>query len=148
MKILLSYLLGYLEIVVEGYYIEKFINICISKKINIWNLKREKSSILYARILRSDFKMLKEICRQTNTRVRIKKKKGFSFVLNRYKKRKISLVFFVIIMTIIFSMSNFIWNIEIIGNEKINKEDIIKIINDEGIRYWKIEVKFKYKRYN
>ena len=41
-KIILSYLLGYLKISVEGYYIERFINICKNKNITIWNLKRNK----------------------------------------------------------------------------------------------------------
>ena len=41
-KIILSYLLGYLKITVEGYYIERFINICKNEKITIWNLKRNE----------------------------------------------------------------------------------------------------------
>ena len=40
LKILFSYLLGYLKISVEGYYIERFINICKTNNITIWNLKR------------------------------------------------------------------------------------------------------------
>ena len=41
-KILLKYILGYVRITVEGYYIERFINICTTSKILIWNLKRNK----------------------------------------------------------------------------------------------------------
>ena len=41
-KILLKYILGYVRIAVEGYYIERFINICTTNKILIWNIKREK----------------------------------------------------------------------------------------------------------
>ena len=40
--ILLRLIFGYVRIEVEGYYIERFINICQNKKILIWNLKREK----------------------------------------------------------------------------------------------------------
>ena len=49
-KILIYYILGYVNISVEGYFIERFINICISKNILLWNLKRKKSSFLYANI--------------------------------------------------------------------------------------------------
>ena len=49
LKILLNYILGYVNIKVEGFFIERFINICISKKILLWNIKREKSTILYAK---------------------------------------------------------------------------------------------------
>ena len=40
--ILLRLILGYVRVEVEGYYIERFINICQAKKIPIWNIKREK----------------------------------------------------------------------------------------------------------
>ena len=43
-KILLSYILGYVTVTIEGYYIERFINICKSKKIAIWNLKRNNNN--------------------------------------------------------------------------------------------------------
>ena len=36
-KIILSYIMGYLELNVEGYYIERFINIVRSNKIVIWH---------------------------------------------------------------------------------------------------------------
>ena len=37
-KILLKYILGYVRIAVEGYYIERFINICTTNKILICKL--------------------------------------------------------------------------------------------------------------
>lgn len=46
LKILLYYILGYVNISVEGYFIERFINICISKKIILWNLKG-KNRVFY-----------------------------------------------------------------------------------------------------
>ena len=54
-KILLKYILGYVRITVEGYYIERFINICTTSKILIWNLKREKGVRLYLNIGIKDF---------------------------------------------------------------------------------------------
>ena len=74
--ILLRLILGYVRIEVEGYYIERFINICQNKKILIWNLKREKGVQLFFNIGISDFKKLKEISRKTNCKIKIKRKKG------------------------------------------------------------------------
>ena len=42
-KILFNYIIGYIRIAIEGYYIERFINICRNNKIAIWNLKRDKN---------------------------------------------------------------------------------------------------------
>ena len=49
-KIIINYILGYVNISVEGYYIERFINICISKGILLWNVKREKSTFMIANV--------------------------------------------------------------------------------------------------
>lgn len=88
-KILVNYILGFVDIVVEGYYIERFINICTNKQIFLWNLKRDKDTILYARVGIKDFKKLKNICRKTQCKMKINHKKGVPFVLHQYKKRKI-----------------------------------------------------------
>ena len=83
LKIWLNYIIGYVNIKVEGYFLERFINICISKKILLWNIKRKKASLLYANISVSDYKKLKEIARKTKTRVKIESKKGIPFILHR-----------------------------------------------------------------
>ena len=54
-KILFKYILGYVRIIVEGYYIERFINICTTNKILIWNLKREKGVKLHLNVGIEDF---------------------------------------------------------------------------------------------
>ncbi len=133
-KILIYYILGYVNISVEGYFIERFINICISKNILLWNLKRKKSSFLYTNIGIKDFKKIKQIAKTTKCRVKIESKKGLPFLLHKYKKRKIFIASLIIILLFIFGISNFIWNIEIIGNTTIPKEEIIQELNDNGLK--------------
>ena len=87
-KILLNYILGYIKIEIEGYYIERFINICTNKKIAIWNLKREEGIKLYLNAGIKDFKELCKIAKKTQCRIKIERKKGLPFILHRYKKRK------------------------------------------------------------
>lgn len=132
-KILLNYLFGYVSISVEGYFIERFINICISKNNLIWNLKRKKSSFLYANIAIKDFKKMKEIAKITKCRIKIEKKKGLPFLLHRYKKRKLFVFLLIILMTIIFTISNFVWNIEIVGNEKISTQELMEQVQKNGL---------------
>ena len=124
LKIWLNYIIGYVNIKVEGYFLERFINICISKKILLWNIKRKKASLLYANISVSDYKKLKEIARKTKTRVKIESKKGIPFILHRYRKRKIFVVLLAIVIVGLVATSNFIWNIEVKGNTIIPKEEI------------------------
>lgn len=132
-KILLSYICGYVNISIEGYFIERFINMCISKGILLWNMRREKSTYLQTNINIKDFKKIKNIAKKTKCRVTINQKKGMPFILNRYKKRKIFVFALLIISLGIFTTSRFIWNIEIQGNEKIETEEILKQLNEKGI---------------
>lgn len=144
-KILISYVLGFVDIVVEGYYIERFINICASKNIFLWNLKRDKDTILYARVGRQDFKKLREVCRKTQCKMKINHKKGISFLLNQYKKRKIFACLLIFIVLFIITLSNFVWNIEITGNSTIPSNEILQIANDEGLKIgrWKSKIEIK-----
>ena len=85
LKIWLNYIIGYVNIKVESYFLERFINICISKKIFLWNIKRKKSSLLYTSISIKDYKKLKQIAKKTKSRIKIESKEGLPFVLHRYR---------------------------------------------------------------
>lgn len=127
LKIIFSYLLGYLRITVEGYYIERFINICKSKHITIWNLKRNKDICLYLNVRISEFKNLRDVAKKTKCKIKIKNKKGLPFLLHKYKKRKIFGILLILVAFLIWLSSNFVWNVDII--EK-NGNDIVNIRQD------------------
>ena len=88
LTILMSYVYGYVDIEVEGYYIERFINICASKGIYLWKTKRNKSTILCARIKREDFKKLRAICKKTQCKMKIRNKKGSFVCFRKIQKKK------------------------------------------------------------
>ena len=140
-KIILNYILGYVNILVEGYFVEKFINICNKQKIFLWNLKRSKTTIIYTNVSIKDFKKLKPIAQKTKCKIKIKSKKGLPFIFNKYKKRKIFVIGLAMVLITIFTLSKFIWNIEVIGNEKINDDEIIQIANENNLKIGKFKNK-------
>ena len=133
-KILIFYILGYLNIEVEGIFVERFINICKSKGILLWNVKMEKGVLLHANIGINDYKQIRTIAKKTDTKIKIKKKCGIPFILNRYKKRKTFAAILILAVVVVASMSNFVWNIEILGNGIISKEEILKALEEEGLK--------------
>ena len=130
---LLEYVTGYVDIVIEGYYIEQFINICNTRQINLWNIKKENSIKVFASIYIKDFKKLKQICKKTKCKIKIQSKKGLPFVVKKYKKRKFFFIFLLLIILTIILLSNFIWNIEIEGDIDIPKEEILELAKSEGL---------------
>ena len=144
-KILLSYVIGYVRVTVEGYYTERFINICRNKKITIWNLKRNKSVRLSLNVGIRDFKEITKIAKKTKCKVKITKKKGLPFLFNRYKKRKIFFGFLLIIIILIGLSSNFIWNIEIKVENGEQLDNIYEDVISAGLEIGKMKNKINSK---
>ena len=134
LKILLNYITGYVNIKVESYFLERFINICISRKILLWNIKRNKDNILYANISIRDYKKLRQIAKKTKSVINIERKKGLPFIIHKYRKRKIFFILLIIVFIGLIVTSNFIWNIEVKGNVDIDKEEIIEELNKQGLK--------------
>lgn len=132
-KILLKYILGYVRIAVEGYYIERFINICTTNKILIWNLKREKGVKLYLNIGIKDFYRAVKVAKKLKCRIKILKRKGVPFIINRYRKRKIFILSLIMIIFAISFSSNYIWNIEIQVEDNLQIDSLKEDIKEAGL---------------
>ena len=136
-KILIKNILGYINIKVEGYFVEKFINRCINEGIFFWNIKREKSTIAYMNLGIGDFKKLCKIAKESKCKVKVLEKKGIPFLLNRYRKRKIFLILLILISATLYVSSKFIWNIEIEGLNNINENEINLMLEEKGLQIGK-----------
>ena len=144
-KVLLCYICGYIRVSVEGYYIERFINICTNKKIIIWNLKRNKNVKLYFNVSINDFKTIIKIAKKLKCHTKIEKKCGLPFLLNRYKKRKIFAMLVIIVAISACIVSNFVWNIEIKVEDDNNLEGIFEDITQSGLNVGMLKSKINTK---
>ena len=125
--------MGYVRITVEGYYIERFINICTTSKILIWNLKREKGIKLYLNIGIQDYYKAIKIAKKLKCKVKIEKKRGLPFILNRYKKRKIFVISLFVILVVLYTSSNYVWNIEIRVEDNMQLDNILEDVKMAGL---------------
>ncbi len=144
-KIIFNYIIGYIRISIEGYYIERFINICRNEKITIWNLKRDKNVKLELNIAIKDLKRVTKIAKQTKCKMKITRKKGLPFIFNKYKKRKLFFVFLIVIIIILAISSNFIWNIQIIEEDKQNIQNLYQDVVDSGLQIGTMKAKINTK---
>jgi len=144
-KIIFNYIIGYIRISIEGYYIERFINICGNEKITIWNLKRNKNVKLELNIGIKDLKKVAKIAKQTKCKIKIIKKKGLPFLFNRYRKRKLFFVFLLVIIIGLGISSNFVWNIQIVEEDKESIENLYKDVVESGLEIGKMKSKINTK---
>ena len=134
LQMIYMFLVGFVNISVEGFFIERFINICRDRKIILNNLCIQNNTYLKVRIPKDDFVQIKNIAQKTKCKVKIERKVGLPFIINKYRKRKIFLIAIILIAIFIFIITKFVWNIEVVGNNTIPKEEIIEFVNRYGIK--------------
>lgn len=129
-----NYLRGYVIIVVEGYFLEKFINICTHRQLLLWNIRWLKNSRMTMKISINGFKTLRPIAFKTKCRVHIIDKKGLPFILHRYKKRKTFVFGVLVFLAFFFFMTSFVWDVSISGNNNVKSELLLEQLAQSGIR--------------
>lgn len=139
---LYMYFTGFVNITVEGFFTERFINSCFSNAIFLWDLQRENSSFFRVKISVKDFKKIKKIARATKCKVKISNKRGLPILIHKYRKRKILAIAILVIAIFIFALTRFIWNIDIVGGNNINREEIKTLLAESGIEIGKRKSEF------
>ncbi|MBR2704979.1 MAG: sporulation protein YqfD [Clostridia bacterium] len=130
---------GYVKIRIEGFYIEKVINMCRKNNIELVNLDRKSNTTIYTSVCIKDFKPVSKIVKNNKCRLKILRKIGIPFVVKKYRKRK---VFFIALLTLcltIIILSKFVWNIEVIGGDEGLQEAVIEISKEEGLEIGKLK---------
>ena len=124
---------GVVTVEVEGFFTERFINLCKINNIKIWNVRTIVKGVVRFKINIKEFKKLRKIARKTKCKVKIKEKEGLYFKWFKYRKRKFILL--LVLMVILFSIafSTFIWNIEITGNSTLTEEQILNALKESNI---------------
>lgn len=134
-----NYIRGYVIILVEGYFPEKFINVCINRGVYLWDVRREKSCVIILKTGMKAFARLRPIAKKTRCRIKVCSKKGLPFILHRYRRRKTFIIGSLLFIVMVYVLSSFIWTVEVFGNKKIASEEIIMALSETGLRVgmWK-----------
>ena len=132
--------IGVVTVQIEGFFTERFINLCKINNIKIWDIRNIVKGIIRFKINIYDFKKLKKISKRTKCKMSIKGKKGLYFTYFKYRKRK--LVFILLFLIVLFSIlfSTFIWDIDVIGNEYLSKEQIKSSLRNSGVYIGKCKI--------
>lgn len=129
-----NYFKGYVIIKIKGSALERFINLTIFHEIPLWDVVKIDSNVIEAKISIQEFKNIRHIARKTKSRVFIIKKRGLPFLLIKLLKRKFFLFGILLFFIIQYGLSSIIWDIEVIGIENIGKQDIVKNIENLGLK--------------
>ncbi|MDF2907304.1 MAG: hypothetical protein K0R34_2625 [Herbinix sp.] len=129
---LINWFRGFLCVRIRGAAPERFINLCCNKKIFIWNLKRIDEDYQF-HISVKNYKNLKPIARKTGMVPKITHKTGFPFIMHRYRKRKGFFIGIFLCIILVYILSLFIWDINILGGSKYTPEAMIKFLDENEV---------------
>ncbi len=128
----LKYLQGYVKIRLSGYAPERFLNLCSNHDILIWNLEYEEDHYVFCISVRG-LKRLKPILKKTRTTFVILERVGLPFVMRRYRKRKLFFAGIFLCCGLLYTMSLFVWRIEINGNLHETDSSILKFLEEHKV---------------
>lgn len=129
-----NYTRGYVIINVEGYFLEKFINICLHRHITMWNVEKISNRQMLLFMYVSDFFKLRPVVKKSKCRVSILKRCGLPFFIRRYRARKAFALGAGAFILLLFLMTSFIWKVEIVGNNTVESNVIVEKLVSLGAR--------------
>ena len=124
---------GYVVINVCGFFIERFLNLCLVQNISLWDVERSEGDLTACANV-YDYKKVVGIAKKTGCKINIIKKVGVPFFLLRHKKRKSFLLFSLLIIGLIYLYSQHVWQIDIIGDFTFSIEDIKSELETENFK--------------
>ena len=129
----LRFIRGTVRFRASGGFFEKFLSLLAEQNLDLWAMETqngETTGTAYA----SDYRTLASLARRCGVRLRIEKKRGLPFVRLRHRSRIGVLIGAGIFLILIVLTQNFVWTVEIVGNEHNSSELINHVLAEYGLR--------------
>ncbi|MBQ9673121.1 MAG: sporulation protein YqfD [Ruminococcus sp.] len=128
---ILRFLRGYVTFSAKGNFTERLINIISNKGMLYWDILPEKGGVTLSMPIK-DYKNLHHYLYGKGIRTKIKSRHGLPFIKQKYKNRVGILVGGLLFAVILILLSNFIWIINVKGNNEIPDSRVIQVMRDNG----------------
>lgn len=127
------FLFGFVSFTATGGFPERFINLCRINKINLWNLRSE-NAVITACTDCTGYRRIRSASKKSGMCVRIKKKHGLPFFLNRHSHRAGIIPGICFCAALICILSTRIWSIDVTGNVRVPAEEITGVFEELGVK--------------
>lgn len=129
-----NYIRGYVIILIEGQFPERFLNICVRRQILLWGIEMTEEGSLILRTSIKGFRNMRVACTRSGCRASLIAKKGLPFLQRRIKKRRTFAAGAIISLIVVVLLASFVWGIDITGNERIETDWLLSVLADNGIK--------------
>lgn len=125
---------GYLYVRLTGFAAERFLNLCMANEVVLWDLAYQDGGCHFY-VAVKDYKRVRPLARKAKIHLKILRKQGLPFFLQRNRKRKLYAAGVICFFLILFLMSQFIWNISLEGNRRFTDDTLLKYLDTLNVRY-------------
>lgn len=126
---------GNVKISICGKQLERFLNLCKNRGISLHKAEFCDEEKLECVLSVSDFFSIQQIRRKTHVKIKILKKRGLPFFFHQHKKRKAFFVGCLVILLVMWFLSQRIWVISMEGNVGNTTPEIMKFLQSSGIKH-------------
>ncbi len=128
-----GFIKGYMVIYAEGFFCERFLNICMRRGIYLWNIRRMGKNRICACISIQGFREIRQVARKTRTHIIVHRRYGLPFLMHRYRRRKPVVIGVALFFVLLWYLSTHIMGIDVVGNERIAEAAIISELKSFGV---------------
>ncbi len=129
---LYRFLTGYVVFCAEGGFPERFVNLCASMRIPVWDV-RPQGERLTGKTTPGAYLRLRLAARRAGTRLRIARKRGVPFFLRRHRQKWGLAVGGAVFLLLLSLLSSQIWVIRCSGMEMLTAGMLREALRAEGV---------------
>lgn len=129
---IIRFMRGYVSFAVRGRYPERFINICLSRGVRLWNVSRKEEEFS-ACMYRGDYLRIRRLAKSSGVRLSLISKSGLPDFLFRYRGRAGIVLGACAFIISVFIMSQFIWSIDVTGLGTLSETEVREALRAEGL---------------
>jgi len=141
---ILSFLTGYVRILVTGEAPERFVNMAASRGIYLWDITRVSKNSLVLKVRLDAVKPLRHIARRAKCRFHISYRAGLPFFYKRLLRRKTMALGLLFFLGALYLLSSFIWFVEVKGTDQLSASEVLNVAAEAGLKRgvvkWAIDV--------
>ena len=123
---------GYVSFEITGRFVERFINLCIMQGRMIFDTDASKDNFT-ASLLVSDYNCIRYLAKRAKVRLKITRRCGLPFIVDKYRSRSGLLAGAAIYIVIALFMQCFMWSVDINGVETLSEPYIRTLLKENGV---------------
>ena len=129
----LRFINGYVRFRVTGVFIERFLNLASRGGINLWNGSKTQTEYVGYTLMKH-YKQLRPFAKKTGVYMQIEERFGWPFWRKKYRRRVGLAVGVGLFLGILAFLGNFVWTIEVVGNEIVSSDEILDYLQEQGLK--------------